>query len=1811
MASWRRRILALTYRLGRGVSRSRLRLQRSGAGLWRRLARSLNRLLHPGHRRPQEGFILPTTALLLVVIALTVVSLSLRTLNRATQISGDRGQKVIYNAASPAIDRARAKLEKLFTSDPRLATNGVPAEDYLEALMLNDRRNGTPQLDGDPYKLPDEDPLELNGQKANAWTYKEDTDGDGTPDVKVAYSILMRTPAVATGGDVEFRQDNASLASRARAFITRTGPIGADAQNNLCPDLTVRNPEALPPLERGWFQDRQRTSTLRKNFQINAVVAPLNGEERGISTIATLEMQQERLAEKGNKWGAWFRHDLEVFPGDDFAWNGAMHTEGSMFLSGNGTRGAPRLKLFMVSAPQSCVYSPEASELTAARITPDANNPDQPEFVGQFAATTVTGVRTNFNAALNRNRTAIDYPADSSDPNSAPAEVTLQGGRDSANFIPPTDSVRDSISRPIDLTLNPVRVVTEDISEFRNGARPSTFRGGAEDAAWQERPFVRNGRVQNTSKPKPYLDDFYRADNRWGPKPAYADDPKDTGRIGTPVTQANKVRNVNRAAPQEVGLDGYWERRTLREGLRILVGQRLNLGVDPVNPAGYPLEAAEFDARRPHEGLQRRDMRDPLAAVQGTLLYHRTKGNGAKPVAALAMAAHPGSPETLKRAATAETVDDPYAVNADFGALFGDQFGDDADELAIDFFHGRGTNGWEFDVNRALSNVEVTASDTSSTVSVRPAMGKALENLATFAGDPKGAFPAEQEAGVAHPLPEMRKWGNFAELRRALSGSGNASLADQSTKETAGLSLGMLAYNLSYAEAFDYANPDNQDRLRDLAGQLAQVGDKTSASATAVGSEPAGGSLKEDALLAKSRMRGNPTLPEEADTTVLGNADLRTRRLAEYAAGKVDVFRATGAANSPFSVRVYPAGAVTTQAQIGQAGRYIERQLSLAADDEKPSPLLDMGLIDDPNDPTKMRDVPMVPPEAYVMALGRAPATGTLPATAIEETESQRLARLIALKEQINRDRTFGFAPVKATNTAANDINTNYTYQISYAAPFSGSAATCTGTERYTGLGEDRNCNGVIDTLNEATVGIDLNGDGDRTDTISEDLNGNGILDVETPTLKAAPAATYRHNNPVATPGQRILHESDSNGNGLVDPTEERTATGNVAAKFDRTLYFAFGGRTYYQGDTYKFGCDLSEETGNNFFGFGAPTNYEEEQQFVHLAATLCPVEPKYPSLYYLFPRYGHGLAGGATQETFTVGGETYTIELDHNQPILPANPYYDRYLGDTAIRTAVGGYQFQPVTNEELATVAVKPLAIADWVTPHEAITPTGDCAASAPNCMEENLVALRNHQTNTTQVYRVAFKDSVLFSGRDLLTNRVLDVDVDMLRSNSISGDTWLTRGDIEDERQGGLIYAFREDALREDAIARPANGAWSGYDPDNATQRMLVNRYPGVDPPLNPETGISPKAVDYYSDPDRRIHGFRLKNGENVARPGGGGDNIFGLTFISDNPLYIFGDLNFHRGSGGGGTIEEFRQPLNTDNYGNFYSRGRSDQNEAFANPAQDNWRPVELLADIVSPLSKNFCDGSAQDAFTSIPLTGRQITERYGCNSRQGNVGYTSFHNQNVPSTPKVRENWWHEDRFDVTSPIAIALTGQALELTNDTVGGPRPYAYNSYVPMPADLRGDKGAPGGVMKAQDTTVNAVFVSGIGSSRAEQSYGGLHNFPPFLEDWRNVVIQISGAFLQLNYRNYSTGNYDADAWEANRNPLPEEILTYYQAPTRQWGYDVGLQYAPAGPLASRFVTLGNTRSEFYSEPAANDPYICLLRQAMNDPTADGDCP
>jgi hypothetical protein len=1794
------------------------------------------------HRlRQQAGFILPTTALLLVVVALTITALSLRSLNRTVQVAGDRQQKVIYNAATPAIDRARAKLERMFLSDQRIPPSGAPSEEYLISMMLNDG-NAAPALEdrGDPYTLPDE---QRTSDDANIWSYRADTDGDGTEDATVVYSINMRALT-----DEEIDDTNPNVVALADAGKTRTGPLSATGIDEKC---NVLKRLGLPRVEGGWYQAESTTATLRKNFQVDAVVIVDEGEgvSPGIQTATTLEFQQDRIAESGNKWGAWFQYDLELFPGTVFNWNGSMHTEGSMFLTGE-KKNRP-VGLHLVSAPASCLYEfDEASELTIG----SAGGTSFPQ--GELVASSLTGYNKNFGAL---DAVRIHYKQDGS-----------YVAPDAPNFSAGNDSVKIGGSA-LPIALDPIKLFTEG-TRVQN--KPDDYRV----TNWDQIADYRSpgGRVSNSNVQRPYLDDFYRADNRYGPRPNYGNTQERSIPAGNVVgdnigADAFLVRNINTEDPTGVGLDGYWERRAIREGMRVITGERLQLGSDTVNPLGYPHEDDEFDNNRPHQFLQRRAERDPLAAVQGTLVYHYSVDDGVDPVGVMATTVHPGTPETLKRSATVEKVAEPLPMRGPQQDLFGPAFGDDEDELAIDFFNGRGTNGWEFDVDQFNKLFDATLQETGVTLNVNSTMDRALGNLAEFAGDLDGAFPAKQEAGKVHPLPEMTKWGNYANLRRALSGDGNDSPADQSTKQSAGLSLGMLAYNLSYLNGIDYSAGDLPDQLTQLAVWLGNIGDSDLVPITGSGDDPSYALNRvEDNELTKFRgsatletARGLETGTNWADQPVAQGQSLY--RLLTQNAGVIGLSRAPNPSNlaqlplseanyakskeeqikryghvdlardldddsgNPFTVRVYPKGVEVKDGDLARTRAAFTQRLS-KLDGETPSPYYAKTELPEvydgfPGDQKarleKLLDVPQIPPEAYLAAMSESDSP-TAPRTAdLKQPEAnangltdlpglQHLAKLVALREQTERDRSFGFAPVRSGigTDVAPDVETNFAYKIRYAYPGTGGA-------NYTGLGEDLNDNGQLDVLEDYNgngifdIGPVLVGGELKFET--EDTNGNGLLDAENEVEDSGsglPLKNYtldydtdaEDNKPLLT-----LNE-DTNQNGILDPDEDKNDNGILDAP-----WFAFGGRTYYQNGIYEFGCDFSEATGNNYFGFGKPESFADERRFIYLAASLCPVEAKYPSLYYVFPKYDHPFAGEQTAvANVDVYDTTETVVINHAQPVDPNDPelggYSDRYLSDDDVQDAVGTATFQALTAKEIANIAIKPLAPDDWVLPHADYTPADDCSKSAPLCMEYSLVALDNDplaDPPANQFYRLGFKDAAFYEGRDRMATRALDIDLDMLRDNAyadaLNNDLWLAVGDMEEQMFGGIVYAAREDSVREDGIERPAGG-----------DRTTVTSYPGSDPAVGDKYGISSKPVDYYPDPDRRVHGFRLKNGVEIRRQGRDQDSPSGMDFVTDNPLFVMGDFNLHRkGDGLTDQIEEFKQKLAYD-YTNFYSRGTSDAqlDDDFARPGSDRWRPVALLADTISPLSNAFCDGTVLDGLTienSIQYGYRSEAD-YGC-ARNSNGNVSSFLNQYTRpnAASEVLADWWHESRFDNTSPVAYSLTGQPIRYSTTDVNAPEAFTPDMYPTTAYSVPDFKTRSEVNIYADETTMNMMMIAGVGASREDQSYGGLHNFPSFLESWQTsgpkVPFNFSGAFLQLNFRTTSTGPYDPDAWEADENPVFDEAIDYYRPPDRRWGYDPALQLLPAGAIASRFTTVGNNRSEFYDEPPADDPYICRLGQAV----------
>lgn len=1560
----------------------------------------------------QRGFVLPTTMLLLLVVSLTVGAITLRTLNRTAQATGERQTQVIYNAATPAIDRAKAKLEFMFSRqrDSRLPT-GIPGEGQLVGMLVNDgrTRNGlaVPQLlistdagdRTDPYTFPDEertaatvlnlsadldvdgnnsaDRLDIDGDGLpdNAWAYRVDLDGDNVEDATVAYSILLQTPDDPAAME---QISDAAMASRAIALEVRHGPLSNGA--NLTSSCQVNGDGGAAPIEDGWFRDSTNSSILRKNFQVNAFVLPDNPD----GTVATLEFHQDRQLAQGNKWGAWFRNDLEIFPGPQFNWNGAMHTEGNLVVGNNNFRG------YLVSAPASCLYSREASEIT---ITDIEANPDQdiPAFQGQ-----ILSARINDNSFGYRS----DFHLFDTNP--------IITGDNNVRLDQDRDSVRhgSSTPRPADYALDPIALLTRDVSQARGTADPSAFR--ANDWNANDKMFVQKGRIYNQSEDAPYLDDFYRADDRYGPKPRYGGR-RIPGNIGEPITGDLMVddglsdvdlTNNDASEPTNVGLDGYWERRARREGLRLIVGQRLDVGdafgwgmdlnengilenterqAEPLNPAN------SCPGSRCHETLQRRTLYDNLAAVQSLAIYHSASDNGTFPIACLALTAHPGTAETITASRTFDEVT--------WGG---------ATLVNTDFLTGRGTDGWEFDPPAGVSGAD-SEDDFADAIAYNPTSPKAseplaiaLHNLAHFAGDPRGGAPSftPVQDDTVHPYPHLTMWGDYSILRRILAmldggtaADGNPmggtvayadlSPADQATLHTAACTVGMLAYNLDLS----------QGRYEALYGAT----------------------LSDFGQALWELIDGN-----------LSNGEVNTL------------------VSSPVP---FPAGYNRNSSTAPNAASFYGQ---FSTDD-------------------------------YIEALKNKPGI-TLTADQIDA-----FAATIMEAQQIRRDRLLGF------------VDGGFSVE-----PTTGSS-------------------------------IDWN------------------------------------------------------------PATGQFTEGLTSGSF-----------------RFQTECDPDSFSTLNNSAMPGLSNDERDERKIGLAAAFCSSvnHPKYPALYYLFPVVDHDHNGANDSAIANIP--------DHRQPTS------EEYISDSYIFNGSDGvndgYLYLVLEDgdndgvEESGDDGIGAIAL----TPHgfdfdnDWSLPTGD---SGINTI---------YATDGSPLASVPFLDKGIYNGREMMGVRVLDVDWGLLHNNtqSLGND----RRSVQDHwlPNSAVVYGVREDAVREDAINRPveigANWSTCGQNAtfestsgtNNAQCRMEANPANPQDPPLFDRNQISPKAVDYYPDPLRRPSGFRMRNGAELWRDN---DRGRGLSFISDTPVYIQGDLNLHQTFTPDCTgdescrLEEFTQKLPTGgsyNTTQFYT-DRDTLDVRFANPLTDKWRPTEVLADAITIISESFCDGSMEDSFvTAGDGSGASISDsetRYGCS---GNGDRTSYLDQNRPDEDITDDgfDWLRADPANPNSPILISRNGMpmitngtTLEPYDDEYGANDFFAFNSQKPL--------------INAATTRVNAIIISGLVPSRTDQAYGGMHNFPRFIENWTRLYI--SGGLLQLNFSNYATAPFDQDAWESNQNTTGSELIRYYSPPNRLWGYDVALQYSPAGPIASRFVSAQAIRSEFYSEPPADDQYmINLCRAIATDPNS-----
>ena len=729
------------------------------------------------HRYAAAGFVLPAMTLLLLLAVLCLGAITLRSYDHLAQAGRDRQQQAVVNAASPAVDRAQAKLSHLLDRryDSRRPA-GIDAQNQLHEMLRNQKEPVLALADGtsDPYTFPDETRLDISGdgQLDNAWRYRarlgfseggsealSDTAAANAANATVVYGIWLQPDSPTAG----------TARQRALQGIVRHAPLSNALEPE--PQCQQRYSDSASYKALGWTADPGHPSLHRKNIQVDVVVLP----DRPGHPVATLELQQDLQVHQGFPWGVWFQDDLEIASARPLSWSGALHTEGSLVVDSDKT-----VALFPVSAAASCL-SRLATPITVGQA-PQPSASSRNGFQGHVLAASLNGDRFGGSATLYGDSLSGDSFATGGDP------VILS--RDSDSWI-------DGPQRPSDLLLDPLLQLTEARQAHRNFSGTSTRDGPPHD------------RFHPQAEDLPDRRDRYRADNRYGPT-VDVSTAVIPGQIGEPITgeqlrespaflgDQQLIRNaIDPDAPpvsQDYGLDGYWERRARAEGLRIVVGQRLVLG-DALPP--WPGCAAGADC---YQRRQQRLLQDAAAAVQSTVIYPANAPDLDHPSACLISTVHPGTAATLT---ASSTFTDRVALLQDaLPAFYHGQ------PLVSDVLTGQGTNGWEY---APLPAAIATESAFARAIAPTRPLGQLLRNWAHFAGDPQGGSPSFTPASdtQVHPYPGLAAWGDASWLRRALllletTPYAQLSPADKTTLHSATCTLGMLAYNLGYLVQLTY-----------------------------------------------------------------------------------------------------------------------------------------------------------------------------------------------------------------------------------------------------------------------------------------------------------------------------------------------------------------------------------------------------------------------------------------------------------------------------------------------------------------------------------------------------------------------------------------------------------------------------------------------------------------------------------------------------------------------------------------------------------------------------------------------------------------------------------------------------------------------------------------------------------------------------------------------------------------------------------------------------------------------------------------------
>lgn len=337
-------------------------------GLVNWLLRSLLILKRTSRLNP-GGFVLPTVVMVMLVVILITTAILFRSFDRSKNASNYRVNEAVLNAASPALDRARAKIEALF-QDPVLP-RGTPPDTKLYDAFLDSKYDFGDEtrlkllkdIDGDNTieKTTLSNGTELDETLRTAWKYPVDTDNNGKFDSYTLYGIYFKNPPRDAADSRKFARARTAVEARGLPMNEGASPVCTGATSASAVDGS------------DWFQTNGK---LKKAFFVYTATIPITTPPtgdikyepyKGNKGFSALEMQQDRLRIPLNNNAVWFQDDVSVSRATDFRLNGRVHTNGNLLVAGTGS--ANRVRFYQVSSRASCFYEPVNSKIVVAGNT--------------------------------------------------------------------------------------------------------------------------------------------------------------------------------------------------------------------------------------------------------------------------------------------------------------------------------------------------------------------------------------------------------------------------------------------------------------------------------------------------------------------------------------------------------------------------------------------------------------------------------------------------------------------------------------------------------------------------------------------------------------------------------------------------------------------------------------------------------------------------------------------------------------------------------------------------------------------------------------------------------------------------------------------------------------------------------------------------------------------------------------------------------------------------------------------------------------------------------------------------------------------------------------------------------------------------------------------------------------------------------------------------------------------------------------------------------------------------------------------------